>query len=209
MTNITNTFGLYTDSGLTTLFTGTLSFTHYTDLSDNGTASNDTVLYLGSTNSARQLEANSNPGVDNITISVNENVDAWAATTAYSLNDRIEPTTANGYVYKCTTAGTSAGSEPTWPTTGIGSSTVSDGTVVWTLVTAKHEDTEVKLATTSGGLAGATAGASLSLGTTISGGSGSAQEVHIRITNAVTNVMDNTGYPGLTLTTNEVLETVA
>lgn len=206
MTNITNTFGFYTDSGLTTLFTGTLSFTHFTDLSDGN---QDTVLYLGSTNSARELEANSDPGVDNIVISISENVDAWAATTAYSLNDRIEPTSANGYVYKCTTAGTSDGSEPTWPTTGIGSSTVADGTVVWTLITAKHEDTEIKLATTSGGLPGATAGASLSLGTTISGGTGNAQEVHIRVTNAVTNVMDNTGYPGITLDLVEVLETVA
>lgn len=207
MTNITNTFGLYTDSGLTTLFTGTLSFTHYTDLSDGN---QDTVLYLGSTNSTRQLEANSNPGVDNIVLSITENVDAWQASTAYSLNDRVEPTSANGYVYKCTTAGSSASSpEPTWPTSGIGSSTVADGTVVWRLETAKHEDTEIKLATTSGGLAGATAGASLSLGTTISGGTGNAQEVHIRVTNAVTNVMNNTGYPGITLNLVEVLETVA
>lgn len=202
---ITDTFDLYTDSGLTTAFTGTLTFTHFTDLSDNP---QDGVLYLGSTNSARKLQANSDPGVDNITVTPTDGIDDWAATTAYSLNDRVEPTTPNGYVYECTTAGTSAGSEPTWPTTGIGSSTVSDGTVVWTLLSARHEITEVKLATTSGGLAGATGGAALSLGNTINGGTGNAVEIHYRITNAVTNVADNTGYAAITLNINTVLETV-
>jgi hypothetical protein len=55
---------------------------------------------------------------------------AWKATTAYSLGEYVEPTTANGYRYECTTAGTSAGSEPSFPTT-IGA-TVADGSVVWT-----------------------------------------------------------------------------
>lgn len=202
---ITDTFDLYTDSGLTTAFTGTLTFTHFTDLSDNP---QDGVLYLGSTNSARKLQANSDPGVDNITVTPTDGIDDWAGTTAYSLNDRVEPTTPNGYVYECTTAGTSGSGEPTWPTTGIGSSTVSDGTVVWTLLSARHEITEVKLATTSGGLAGATGGAALSLGNTINGGSGNAAQIHYRITNAVTNVADNTNYAAITLNINTVLETV-
>ena len=204
---ITDTFDLYTDSGLTTAFTGTLTFTHFTDLSDG---TQDTVLYLGSTNSARQLEANSNPGVDNITVTPTDAIDAWATGTAYSLGDRVEPTTPNDYVYECTTAGTSdASTEPTWPTTGIGSSTVTDNTAVWTLVSAKHPTTEIKLATSSGGLTGATAGAALSLGTTISGGTGNKAEIHIRVTNTVTNVADNTGKVDITLNINQVLETVA
>lgn len=202
---ITDTFDLYTDSGLTTAFTGTLTFTHNTDLSDNP---QDGVLYLGSTNSNRKLQANSNPGVDNITITPTDGIADWAATTAYTVGQRVEPTTPNGYVYECTTAGTTAGSEPTWPTTGIGSSTVSDGTVVWTLLSARHEITEVKLALTSGGLPGATGGAALSLGNTINGGSGNAVEINYRITNAVTNVADNTGYPAITLDINTVLETI-
>jgi hypothetical protein len=56
--------------------------------------------------------------------------DAWQADTAYSLNAYVLPTTKNGYRYKCTTAGTSDSSEPTWPTT-IGA-TVNDNTAVWT-----------------------------------------------------------------------------
>ncbi|PLX46180.1 MAG: hypothetical protein C0609_01210 [Deltaproteobacteria bacterium] len=55
---------------------------------------------------------------------------ARANSTAYSLGDFVQPSTANGYVYKCTTAGTSAGSAPTFPT--ILGATVTDGTVVWT-----------------------------------------------------------------------------
>jgi hypothetical protein len=49
----------------------------------------------------------------------------WAATHAYALNALIVD---GGKKYKCTTAGTSGASEPTWPASG----TVSDGTAVWT-----------------------------------------------------------------------------
>ena len=42
---------------------------------------------------------------------------AWQASTAYSLGDAARPVTRNGFVYEVTTAGTSGGSEPTWPTT--------------------------------------------------------------------------------------------
>ena len=55
---------------------------------------------------------------------------AWAATTTYSLGTKRRPTVANTIYYEVTTAGTSNGTEPTWPTT-LGT-TVTDGTVVWT-----------------------------------------------------------------------------
>lgn len=55
---------------------------------------------------------------------------AWIATTAYGLGDAARPITRNGYVYEVTTAGTSGGAEPTWPT--IPGNTVVDGTVTWT-----------------------------------------------------------------------------
>lgn len=56
--------------------------------------------------------------------------DDWESLTAYSSGAIRIPTTANGHKYACTTAGTSAASEPAWPTTSGG--TVTDGTVVWT-----------------------------------------------------------------------------
>jgi hypothetical protein len=197
-------FKFFTDSGLTTAFSNLYQLIHYTDLSDGN---QDFTLYFGSAEATgeRSLEATSNPGVDDIVLTPTDNLDDWAATTAYSLGARVEPTTPNTYVYECTTAGTSSGSEPTWPTT-VGN-TVSDGTVVWTCISNRHEITEIKLALTSGGLAGATPGAGLALGTTILSGSGNAVEVHIRVTNAVTDPNDNTGYPEITLNLNEVEET--
>jgi len=53
----------------------------------------------------------------------------WAATTAYAVGQVIRPTTGNGHLYKCITAGTTGSSEPTWPTTALG--TVDDGTATW------------------------------------------------------------------------------
>lgn len=54
-----------------------------------------------------------------------------------ALNDTVVPTTPNGRYYKCTTAGTAASGEPTWPTTAGG--TVADGTVTWTEQTTSLE----------------------------------------------------------------------
>ena len=53
-----------------------------------------------------------------------------ANSTAYAQGDYIKPAVANDYFYKVTTAGTSAGSPPTFPTT-VGA-TVTDGTAVLT-----------------------------------------------------------------------------
>ena len=55
---------------------------------------------------------------------------ARLSNTAYAVDDYVRPTTANGFAYRCTKAGTSGTTAPTWPTT-IGS-IVTDGTVTWT-----------------------------------------------------------------------------
>lgn len=202
MTNITDTFGAWTDTGQTTLQGSTITFTHNTDLSDNDQTY---TFYVGSNNSNRIAYANSDPGVDNITVSVTDNTSEWTASTAYSLGDFVQPTGGgNGYIYKCTTAGTSDSSEPTWPTTGIQTSTVTDGTAVWTLWSAHHETTEIKLS--DDGVTYGAAGASLSLGTSISGGSGNQKAVYVKVTNAVTNVSDNTGHTEVRLSINAIRE---
>lgn len=59
---------------------------------------------------------------------------AWATSTAYSVGDLVKPTTENGYIYRCTSAGTSDSSEPSWPDPSGSDDwgdTVADNTVTW------------------------------------------------------------------------------
>ena len=68
---------------------------------------------------------------------------AWASATAYVVGDIVHASAlqASGLVFRCTTAGTSAASEPTWGT-DIGS-TVTDNTVVWTAISSVYEELAV------------------------------------------------------------------
>jgi hypothetical protein len=195
-------FKLYNDDLLTSTFSGTLQLTHESDLSDGA---QDFVKYFGSTVVDRQLQTSTSPGVGNITLTPTYILPDWAVVTAYSLGDSVIPTTPNGYRYECTTAGTShATTEPTWPTSI--SSTVADGTVVWTCIAEDRPITEIKLATSSVGLDSATGGAALSLGTSVDSGVANAVEVHIRITNTIETVSSTFGTPEIGININSVQE---
>jgi phage-related protein len=76
-------------------------------------------------------------------------VAAWSASTAFSVGDIRRPTVddGNGLFFKCTTAGTSAATEPginadspdpIWPNNP--GETVTDGTCVWTAISATYGD---------------------------------------------------------------------
>jgi hypothetical protein len=54
----------------------------------------------------------------------------WQAAHSYSVGAVVAKVADNGHQYRCTTAGTSGGSEPVWPT-GHGA-TVADNGIVWT-----------------------------------------------------------------------------
>lgn len=202
MSDVTDlTFKFYTDTGLTSAFSNLYQLVHETDLSDNP---QDNTLYFGSAETDRQLQASSNPGVDNITLTPTVIIPTWVTLTAYTLGQTRIPTVGNTFRYEVTTAGTSGASEPTWPTS-IGSY-VTDGSVVWRCVSKVHPATEIKLALTEGGLSSATGGAALSLGNTLSSGSANKVTVWIRVTNTVTTVESNTGTPELGIAINGVIE---
>ena len=54
---------------------------------------------------------------------------SWAASTAYTKGQVVQPTTPNSHKYVCIVAGTSGSTEPTWPTAE--SALVTEGTVAW------------------------------------------------------------------------------
>lgn len=67
-------------------------------------------------------------------------VAAWVGNTSFSLGDirRSTSSQTTGLFFRCTTAGTSGSSEPSWPT-DIGS-TVTDNGVVWTAISSVYEE---------------------------------------------------------------------
>lgn len=202
---ITETFGVFTNTGLTSEFSGTFSLQHYTDLSDN--PQDMVVLYIGSVDTAKMLQTSLNPGIDNITLSITDTLPEWEASTAYNVGDRIQPVGGNGYVYVCLIAGTSNTFEPTWPVPPDPfGTTVLDNSVTWSLVSPKHETTEVKLALSALGLDSATGGASLALGNTILSGTDNKVAVYIRVENAVDVVSSNIGTPDIGISISSVIE---
>jgi hypothetical protein len=87
------------------------------------------ILWLNINNQGRKLN-------EQKTIDISDHAawdtgaEEWQAETAYAVGDYVFPTGGTvGYVYKCTTAGTSSTLTPTWPTTP--GDTYNDGSVVW------------------------------------------------------------------------------
>lgn len=88
---------------------------------------------------ATQLEATT----ANSRIFVGFTPNKWVASTAYTVGQQIVPTLLNGFVYQCVVAGTTAATEPTWPTT-LGT-TVLDGTARWRCELAEDLTTNVRV----------------------------------------------------------------
>lgn len=63
------------------------------------------------------------------TVNVSNMIVEWQVSQAYQVGQWAVPTTLVDHVYKCVSAGTSGGSEPTWGTTVDGDTT--DNTVTW------------------------------------------------------------------------------
>ena len=67
-------------------------------------------------------------------------VGPWQASTEFSVGDIRRATTEqpSGLFFRCSTAGTSASSEPGWP--NMVGDTVTDGTCVWTAIASAYEE---------------------------------------------------------------------
>ena len=134
------TFKFYSDAALTTLASVPLTFSQ----TEPTPTPEDKVVYFGSVASGKTIEATSDPGVDQIAISI---VDAAS---------------------------------------GSGSPA-----------------TDIKLSLTLGGLASATAGAPLNIGTQVLSGTSNAKSIYIRVLDSTGTVGTNTD---LSLQTNNVTE---
>lgn len=204
MALIATTFVTATNSALTTGFSGFEDLIHKTDQSDN--PQNLPIIYIGSTNSGKKLQAASNPGVTNLVLTLIDILPIWQASHAYTLGQCIQATATYGIAgkrFQCTVAGTSGASQPTWNTTLNAYTT--DGTAQFQCVSDKHNLTEITMTLTG---TGGTPGGSLSLGNTILGGISNAKTVYLAVNNVVNIVSDNTAYPEIGIQLNAVFETV-
>ena len=99
-----------------------------------------TVVNSFGEQSAPSIASSVVTGKQGDTVAISNMTLDWAAGTTYALNDWVVPTTPNGYMYICTTAGTSGGTEPSWGTT-IDQDT-TDNQVSWrcyeNTITAKY-----------------------------------------------------------------------
>jgi len=78
------------------------------------------------------------------------NIAAWTLNTVMPTVSTVKPTVPNNRIYTCTTGGTTAGVEPTWPTTP--GNTVVDGTVTWTCVAVDSTtNAQIKVVAPGGG----------------------------------------------------------
>jgi len=119
------------------IYSGT---TTLTDLSAPGTITADNWKIVNFNNKAYFFQLGHVPlEYDGSTIGyATRGFTARIDSTAYSLNTIVRSATATPYYYVCTTAGTSAGTPPTWSTTVGG--TTNDGTVIWTTYEIEKAD---------------------------------------------------------------------
>lgn len=175
---MTFALGWYSDAGLTAPITPYLTVDQLDDGSDGPV---DVAIYLGSTLADKEYVAASNPGTDQMTVSVSYATATWAPSTAYAVGNYVRPLTPNAKKYRCSVAGTTGTTEPTWGTTNGGTTVSGTATFVCEPI---HQPAEIKLALTQSGLDGATGGASINIGTQLLSGIPNALQVWTRIEDA-------------------------
>ena len=165
-----------------------MSFTLYTDeqmtseavspyqLDFNGTGKNEFRLYFGSPYSYETLKPKSDQQIMLIPAS---RLEKWQPGYGYSFGNIVEPTAANGCMYRVVSNGKTSTREPEWST--VPNTRCSSGGVVFVNLGAKFQLEDIRLSLTQSGLDNAAPGAFLPLGEQLQGGK--AIPVFIRVTN--------------------------
>lgn len=169
-------FGFFSDAALTQPLSTWTRF-HTTDGALDPV---DKQIWFGSTDGTKKAEAASNPGVDQIVLSIAYVHPARADTEPVVAGERRRLEPSNNRIYEATNNGTTASVPPVFPTT-IGN-TVVDGSVTWQCVAYEDSADELALANSSANLGAATPGDPLNLGVTIIGGVANAVSFWVRAT---------------------------
>lgn len=155
------------------------------------------VFYFGSPNDLIKLVAKS----DNIRIFPKIQLPEIERETEYPLtkhNDFIQM----GYTYRLIQSGITAAQPPVYPL--VLGAEISDGTAVFKCVSKAHNVKELKLALSEKLLETAVAGAGVSLGKELTGGTPIA--IYYELTNSVDNVFNDFQTPQLGVEINDCIE---
>ena len=190
-------FGIWRDETMQTPLS-TVQFSR--DLTDANSPKKGR-FWFGAKEAYLMLQTKVNAGVDNVTLTPTFVLSTIQRSTAYTIGN-CNDYALNGYIYRLTTAGTTAATAPTY-STNLGD-TITDGTAVFVCVSKAHSVNEIKLSLTGeSGLSTAQAGAAVSLGNTVNGGGGI--EIWYQVTDNVDNVFNMT-CPQLCIAINECEE---
>lgn len=175
-------FGIWRDETMQTTYSEQ-EFSR--DLTDANTPKKGR-FWFGCPETYLMLQTKVNAGVDNVTLTPTFALSTIQRSTAYTIGN-CNDYALNGYIYRLTTAGTTAANAPTY-STNLGD-TITDGTAVFVCVSKAHSINEIKLSLTGeSGLSNAQAGAAVSLGNTVNGGGG--VEIWYQVTDSVDNVFN-------------------
>lgn len=164
----------------------------------NGTGSVDIVLYYGSNDAQETVVSVTDAPITLTPVSM---LEKWKPRKYYKAGEIIEPTVSNGFMYKCTTPGTSGDGEPEWGAGHVGT-TINSGTAQFTHYGAKFVPSDVRLALNRAGLDKADDGSGVSLGKSLQGGSPIA--IYMRLTNRFTDVRNDSTDPCIYIGTNKL-----
>ena len=174
-----------------------LSFVHR-----EGIATGDAVIYVGYPDPLIKVVPTPESGASEIVLSVVDALPDWAASKVYVRGALLEPSGGNGYMYKCTKAGSSDAVAPSiWPIER--GAVVNSGTAEFTNLGPRFAALNVKLAKSQAGLDTASGGGSISFGAEIIGSSKASTPVYIRVSNTSAAVRSDETQPSLRLRLTE------